>query len=210
MADFGSIRFLADRPLLSEISADRFNSILSEIKRNKPLPGRGITLRQEGSGVRVDLAASISGSSSTPATTQPWDLVAQVDPDADPEDANPPYLVRVRPGTLSEFLPTNWDEEFTLQGDQDYYAVAEVSTDGKAITSVEIKFPTTPPESQQPELFAVPSPVNVVFGIFSQGGALRTIPAGNITLSPKIWFQEARTNVAPGESLYNLYYVLAP
>ena len=210
MADFGSIRFLADRPLLSEISADRFNSILSEIKRNKPLPGRGITLRQEGSGVRVDLAASISGSSSTPATTQPWDLVAQVDPDADPEDANPPYLVRVRPGTLSEFLPTNWDEEFTLQGDQDYYAVAEVSTDGKAITSVEIKFPTTPPESQQPELFAVPSIVNVVFGIFSQGGALRTIPAGNITLSPKIWFQEARTNVAPGESLYNLYYVLAP
>ena len=210
MADFGSIRVLADRPLLSEISADRFNSILSEIKRNKPLPGRGITLRQEGSGVRVDLAASISGSSSTPATTQPWDLVAQVDPDADPEDANPPYLVRVRPGTLSEFLPTNWDEEFTLQGDQDYYAVAEVSTDGKAITSVEIKFPTTPPESQQPELFAVPSPVNVVFGIFSQGGALRTIPAGNITLSPKIWFQEARTNVAPGESLYNLYYVLAP
>ena len=210
MADFGSIRFLANRPLLNEISADRLNSILQEIKRNKPLPGRGITLRQEGLGVRVDLAASISGSSSTPATTSPWDLVARVDPDAAPENANPPYLVRVRPGTVSEFLPTNWDEEFTLQGDQDYYAVAEVTTDGKAITSVEIKFPTTPPESQQPELFAVPSIVNVVFGIFSQGGALRTIPAGNITLSPKIWFQEARTNVAPGESLYNLYYVLAP
>jgi hypothetical protein len=210
MADFGSIRFLANRPLLNEISADRLNSILQEIKRNKPLPGRGITLRQEGLGVRVDLAASVSGSSSTPATTQPWDLVARIDPDASPENPNPPYLVRVRPGTLSEFLPTNWDEEFTLQSHQDYYAVAEVLTDGKAITSVEIKFSTSPPESQQPELFAVPSIVNVVFGIFSQGVALRTIAAGNITLSPKIWFQEARTNVEPGESLYNLYYVLAP
>jgi hypothetical protein len=105
MPDFGSIRFLANRPLLNEISADRLNSILQEIKRNKPLPGRGITLRQEGNGVRVDLAASISGSSSTPATTQPWDLVAQVDPDAAPENPNPPYLVRVRPGTLNGILP---------------------------------------------------------------------------------------------------------
>lgn len=209
MGLFDSIRFTPGRPLIKELGSERLNAIVTEIKRNKPKGERGITVRQDGTGTYIGLAASLS-QASTPATTQPWDLVAQVDPDADPEDENPPYLVRVRPGTLSEFLPTNWDEEFTLQGDQDYYAVAEVSTDGKAITSVEIKFPTTPPESQQPELFAVPSIVNVVFGIFSQGGALRTIPAGNITLSPKIWFQEARTNVAPGESLYNLYYVLAP
>lgn len=211
MGDFNAIRFLSGRPLLRELGADRLNTILTEIKRNKPKGERGITVRQDGTGTYIGLAAALPrGAAGTPATPQPWDLIAKVDPAADPENPNPPYLVRVRPGTLSEFLPTNWDEEFTLQGDQDYYAVAEVSTDGKAITSVDIKFPTTPPESQQPELFAVPSPVNVVFGIFSQGGALRTIPAGNITLSPKIWFQEARTNVAPGESLYNLYYVLAP
>jgi|GEM_PF-3150613 len=210
MPQFDSIRFTPGRPLIKELGSERLNAILTEIRRNKPKGERGITVRQDGTGTYIGLAASLPQASSTPATTQPWDLQARVDPDADPEDANPPYLVRVRPGTLSDFLPTNWDEEFTLQGDQDYYAVAEVSTDGKAITSVEIKFPTSPPESQQPELFAVPSIVNVVFGIFSQGGALRTIAAGNITLSPKIWFQEARTNVAPGESLYNLYYVLAP
>ena len=206
----GITPFSPGRPLLSEVTADKLNAILAEIKRNRPVVLYPLSARVGGDGTVISIEKQGKGSSSTPATTQPWDLQARVDPDADPEDANPPYLVRVRPGTLSEFLPTNWDEEFTLQGDQDYYAVAEVSTDGKAITSVEIKFPTTPPESQQPELFAVPSIVNVVFGIFSQGGALRTIPAGNITLSPKIWFQEARTNVAPGESLYNLYYVLAP
>ena len=206
----GITPFSPGRPLLSEVTADKLNAILAEIKRNRPIVAYPLTARVGGDGTFISLGKLPQASSTPATTTQPWDLVAQVDPDADPEDANPPYLVRVRPGTLSEFLPTNWDEEFTLQGDQDYYAVAEVSTDGKAITSVEIKFPTTSPESQQPELFAVPPIVNVVFGIFSQGGALRTIPSGNITLSPKIWFQEARTNVAPGESLYNLYYVLAP
>ena len=203
----GITPFSPGRPLLSEVTADKLNAILAEIKRNRPVVLYPLSARVGGDGTVISIG-KLPQASSTPATTQPWDLVAQVDPDAAPE--SPAYLVRVRPGTLSEFLPTNWDEEFTLQGDQDYYAVAEVTTDGKAITSVEIKFPTTPPESQEPELFAVPSIVNVVFGIFSQGGALRTIPAGNITLSPKIWFQEARTNVAPGESLYNLYYVLAP
>jgi len=201
--------FQSGRPLLSEITADKLNRILAEIKRNRPVVAAPLSARVTGDGTHISIKQS-PGGASIPTTREPWDLIAQVDPDADPEDENPPYLVRVRPGTLSEFLPTNWDEEFTLQGDQDYYAVAEVSTDGKAITGVEIKFPNSPPESQQPELFAVPSSVKVVFGIFSQGVALRTIAAGNITLSPKIWFQEARTNVAPGESLYNLYYVLAP
>ncbi len=201
--------FQSGRPLLSEITADKLNRILAEIKRNRPVVSAPLSARISGDGTHISIKHAPGGSSSL-ASAQPWDLQARVDPNANPEDATPPYLVRVRPGTLSEFLPINWDEEFTLQGDQDYYAVAEVSTDGKAITSVEIKFPTTPPESQQPELFAVPSIVNVVFGIFSQGAALRTIAAGNITLSPKIWFQEARTNAEPGESLYNLYYVLAP
>ena len=61
MADFAAIRFQPSRPLLRELSADRLNSILAEIKRNKPLPGRGITVRQTGQGTAIDLAASISG-----------------------------------------------------------------------------------------------------------------------------------------------------
>ena len=205
----GITPFSPGRPLLSEVTADKLNAILAEIKRNRPIVAYPLTARVGGDGTFISLG-KLPQASSTPATTQPWDLVAQVDPDADPEDANPPYLVRVRPGTLSGFLPTNWDDEFTLQGDEDYYAVAEVSTDGKAITSVEIKFEASAPEPQQPELFAVPSPVKVIFGIFSQGMALRTIAAGDISVQPRVWFQEARTNVAAGESLFNLYYVLAP
>ena len=210
MADFGSIRFLANRPLLSEISADRFNSILSEIKRNKPLPGRGITLRQEGNGVRVDLAASISGSSSsTPATTSPWDLVAQVDPDADPEDANPPYLVRVRPGTLNGILPTNWDIEEEVSGTALIYAKAVVATDGEAITGVTIVINGTAPTVQQPVEFGVSNPVEYLFGLFLEGSVYRVIGSGHITISPKLWLTtEKQTLPAPGELPFLQYFTL--
>jgi hypothetical protein len=209
MADFNSIRFLANRPLLNEISADRFNSILAEIKRNKPLPGRGITLRQEGLGVRVDLAASVFGGSSTPATTQPWDLVARVDPDADPEDANPPYLVRVRPGTLNGILPTNWDEEFEYPGTGLFYAKAVIATDGEAITSVTIEIDATPPTVQQPVEFGIENPVQYLFGLFLEGAVYRVIGAGHITISPKLWLTtEKPTLPAPGELPFLQYFTL--
>ena len=209
MADFGSIRFLANRPLLNEISADRLNSILQEIKRNKPLPGRGITLRQEGLGVRVDLAASISGSSSTPATTSPWDLVAQVDPDADPEDANPPYLVRVRPGTLNGILPTNWDIEQSCASTGLFYAKAVIATDGEAITGVTIVINGTAPAVQQPVEFGVANPVEYLFGLFLEGSVYRVIGAGHITISPKLWLTtEKQTLPEPGELPFVQYFTL--
>jgi hypothetical protein len=209
MADFNSIRFLADRPLLAEISADRFNSILTEIKRNKPLPGRGITLRQEGSGVRVDLAASISGSSGTPAVTSPWDLVARVDPDADPEDETPPYLIRVRPGTLNSILPTNWDEEFEYPGTGLFYAKAVVATDGEAITGVTIEIDATAPAVQEPVEFGIQNPVQYLFGLFLQGAVYRVIGAGHITISPKLWLTtEKPAPPAPGELPFLQYFTL--
>jgi hypothetical protein len=209
MADFNSIRFLANRPLLNEISADRFNSILAEIKRNKPLPGRGITLRQEGLGVRVDLAASVAGASSTPATTQPWDLVARVDPDAAPEEENPPYLVRVRPGTLNGILPTNWEIEQECASTGLFYAKAVIATDGEAITGVTIEIDSTPPAVQEPVEFGIENPVEYLFGLFLEGTVYRVIGAGHITISPKLWLTtEKPTLPAPGELPFSQYFTL--
>ena len=210
MADFGSIRFLANRPLLNEISADRLNSILQEIKRNKPLPGRGITLRQEGLGVRVDLAASISGSS-TPATTSPWDLVARIDPDAAPENPTPPYLVRVRPGTLNGILPTNWDIEQECAATGLFYAKAVIATDGEAITGVTIEIDANPPSVQEPVEFGIAASVEYLFGLFSEGQVYRVIGAGQIVLPTRTWLVTSADPVAaPGESPYDIYYLLGP
>jgi hypothetical protein len=212
MSDFAQIRFLPNRPLLRELSADRLNTMLQEIKRNKPKGERGITVRQDGTGTYIGLAASLPrGGTSTPTTRQPWDLIARVDPDANPEDENPPYLVSVQPGTLNGILPSNWDEEFEFAGTGLFYAKAVISTDGEAMTGVTIAIDTTAPIEQQPQKFQIPSSVEFLFGLFAEGAAYRVIADGHIKLPTSISFiVSADPAAAPGESPFDYYYVLGP
>jgi hypothetical protein len=211
MSDFNAIRFLSGRPLLKELGADRLNTILTEIKRNKPKGERGITVRQDGTGTYIGLAASLprGGGTSTTVTPQPWDLISQVDPDADPEDENPPYLIRVRPGTLNGILPTNWDEEFEVSGTGLHYAKAVITTDEQSITEVSIAIDTQEPEVVEPVKFALPETVEYTFGLFAEGAVYRTIGPGSITLTPDQWLVAAADPPAePGEPTYDIYYKL--
>jgi hypothetical protein len=202
MALFDSIRFTPGRPLTKELGSERLNAIITEIKRNKPKGERGITVRQDGTGTYIGLAASLprGGGTSTPSTIQPWDLQARVDPAADPEDATPPYLVRVRPGTLNGILPTNWDIEEEVSGTALIYAKAVVATDGEGITGVTIVINGTAPTVQAPQEFGISNPVEYLFGLFLQGAVYRVIGAGHITISPKLWLTtERQTLPEPGE-----------
>jgi len=209
MPQFDSIRFTPGRPLIKELGSERLNAILTEIRRNKPKGERGITVRQDGTGTYIGLAASLPQASSTPATTQPWDLQARVDPDADPEDANPPYLVRVRPGTLNGILPTNWDIEEECAGTSLFYAKAVVATDGEAITGVTIEIDDSPPTVQEPVEFGIENPVEYLFGLFLEGSVYRVIGAGHITISPKLWLTTEKQSLpAPGELPFLQYFTL--
>ena len=201
MAQFDSIRFTPGRPLTKELGSERLNAILAEIKRNRPKGERGITVRQDGNQTWIGLAASLPrGAAGTPATPQPWDLQAVVDPDAAPEDPTPPYLVRVRPGTLNGILPTNWDIEEEVSGTALIYAKAVVATDGEGITGVTIVINGTAPTVQAPQEFGVANPVEYLFGLFLAGAVYRVIGAGHITISPKLWLTtERQTLPAPGE-----------
>jgi hypothetical protein len=209
MSDFAQIRFLPNRPLLRELSADRLNTILQEIKRNKPKGERGITVRQDGTGTYIGLAASLPRGGGTSIPRQPWDLIARVDPDADPEDENPPYLVKVRPGTLNGVLPSNWEEEFACAGTGLHYAKAIISTDNQVITGVSIEIDDNPPEEQQPFEFGIMSEVEYLFGLFAQGSVYRTIGDGSITVRPEQWLVlSADPPASPGESPYDILYRL--
>jgi hypothetical protein len=212
MALFESIRFTPGRPLTKELGSERLNTILTEIKRNKPKGERGISVRQDGTGTYIGLAASLpQGGSSAPAVTQPWDLVARVDPDADPEDATPPYLVRVRPGTANGILPSNWDEEFEYPGTGLFYAKAVIATDGEAITGVTIEIDDTTPTVQEPQEFGIATSMEYLFGLFSEGQVYRVIGAGQIVLPTRTWLVTGANPVAaPGESPYDIYYLLGP
>jgi hypothetical protein len=211
MSDFAQIRFLPNRPLLRELSADRLNTILQEIKRNKPKGERGITVRQDGTGTYIGLAASLprGGGASAPTTRQPWDLIAQVDPDASPEDESPSYILRVRPGTLNGILPSNWDEEFGCAGTGLHYAKAVITTDGEVITGVTIAIDTTEPVVQEPQEFSIQTKVEYLFGLFASGSVYRPIGAGHITLLPKVWLTVEKPRAArPGELPWIQYYNL--
>jgi hypothetical protein len=191
---------------LRELSADRLNTILTEIRRNKPKGERGITVRQSGDGTYIGLAAS-PGKGGPALTRQPWDLIAAPDPDSTAE--NPPYKIRVQPGTLNGILPSNWDEEFTAQPTGLHYAKAVIATDGEAITGVTIEINTTPPSDQAPVEFGIESSIDYLFGLFAEGAVYRVVGSGHITLAPAQWLVTSASPAAqPGEIPYDIYYRL--
>ena len=194
---------------MSEITADKLNSILAEIKRNRPVVAYPLTARVGGDGTYISMGKLPQGGSSTPATIQPWDLQARVDPDADPENPNPPYLVRVRPGTLNGILPTNWDIEEECAATGLFYAKAVIATDGEAVTGVTIVINGTAPAVQEPVEFGIENPVEYLFGLFLEGTVYRVIGAGHISISPKLWLTtEKQTLPAPGELPFSQYFTL--
>jgi hypothetical protein len=200
----GITPFQSGRPLLSEVTADKLNRILAEIKRNRPVVAAPLSARVTGDGTHISIKQSPS--TSTPITRQPWDLISRQDPD----DENQ-YLIRVRPGTLNGFLPSNWDEEFTAADTGLYYAKAVIATDGEAITGVTIQIDTSAPANQPAVEFGIAGNIEYLFGLFAEGSVYRTIEQGSISLLPRQYLVVgADPAPAPGELPYDIYYLLAP
>jgi hypothetical protein len=108
-------------------------------------------------------------------------------------------------------LPTNWDEEFEYPGTGLWYAKAVIATDGEAVTGVSIVINGTAPAVQQPVEFGIATSVEYLFGLFSEGQVYRVIGAGQIVLPTRTWLVTSADPVAaPGESPYDIYYLLGP
>jgi hypothetical protein len=97
MSDFAQLRFQPNRPLLRELSADRLNTILQEIKRNKPKGERGIAVRQDGTGTYIGLAASLPRGGGGGTTTLPFQMSTVNEGTSEA----PAWKVRVFPSTLA-------------------------------------------------------------------------------------------------------------
>jgi hypothetical protein len=205
----GIREFRPRQPLDRQLSSDTLNRILRELESLRITRVVNGTFKKLPGGTEIVVAPRSGGG--TPATIQPWDLQARVDPDADPEDATPPYLVRVRPGTANGILPSNWDEEFEYPGTGLWYAKAVIATDGEAVTGVTIVINGTAPTVQQPVEFGIATSVQYLFGLFSEGQVYRVIGAGQIVLPTRTWLVTSANPVAaPGESPYDIYYLLGP
>jgi hypothetical protein len=98
MAQFESIRFQPQRPLLRELSAERLNAILAEIRRNRPRAGGGISVRQSGDGTYITLAAKRGKGGGASPTQHPFQLLSVTE--------NNTNKIRVRYGTINGVAPT--------------------------------------------------------------------------------------------------------
>ena len=205
----GIREFRPRQPLDRQLGSETLNRILRELESLRITRVVNGTFKKLPGGTEIVVAPQSGGGGGTPATPQPWDLLAQVDPDADPENPTPPYLVRVRPGTLNGILPTNWDIEEECAGTGLFYAKAVVATDGEAITGVTIEIDANPPTVQEPVEFGIANPVKYLFGLFLEGSVYRVIGAGHITISPKLWLTtEKQSPPAPGELPFEQYFTL--
>jgi hypothetical protein len=205
----GIREFRPRQPLDRQLGSETLNRILRELESLRITRVVNGTFKKLPGGTEIVVAPQSGGGGGTPATPQPWDLLAQVDPDADPEDPTPPYLVRVRPGTLNGILPTNWDIEEECAGTGLFYAKAVVATDGEGITGVTIVINGTAPTVQAPQEFGIANPVEYLFGLFLEGSVYRVIGAGHITISPKLWLTtEKQSPPAPGELPFEQYFTL--
>lgn len=205
MADFASIRFLPSRPLLRELSADRLNTILTEIKRNKPKGERGITVRQDGTGTYIGLAAALPrASSTTPASTHPFQIASSLNPSNENQ-----YLVTVRPGTINNLMPTNIVSggslaELTAAKDSLHYIVLTANSASNVLTSCSVSVDSTAPAGQTPLAFALPATYKVVLGVVYNSTVYQMVTS-NLLVSGKQAYITDKTNPTPGSLPYNVF-----
>lgn len=177
---FDALRFQPNRPLLKEITAERLNAVLAEIKKNRPKGERGITVRQSGDATFIGLASNLEGKTSAQQTTRPFEI--QCSPSSDNENQ---FVVTVQPGTINNVLALNTFANgidltpFTIPADSlQYVSLLFKSNDGtigESALSVDDKIPEL--QKSLPNL--LPSAASVLLGVV-YNGTIKQIVTDNL------------------------------
>jgi hypothetical protein len=204
MAAFDSVRFTSGRPLLGEISADKLNAILAEIRKNRPRGERGITVRQSGDATYIGLAAS-TGTGGGATESHPFQISASIDD----EGAG---TLTVQPGTLNSLLPSNIFEdgalnEFGFSGGGTIYVILTGISDGNQFTECSVSVGDQAPEAQTPLPFGLPTEAKFLLGV-AYNNSVYQVQKTNIVATGKQQFIKQKPSPAsPGEMPYEIYYV---
>ena len=201
--------FQSGRPLLSEITADKLNRILAEIKRNRPVVAAPLSARVTGDGTHISIKQT-PGGSGTPDTLHPFQIFSREDLESDPE--NPTYLVRVRPGTINALLPSDILDggglkENEIPRNSLRYVVLEANSDGQQITTATVSVEGSAPEAQTPEIFGLPTTAKFLLGLVYNSNVFQ-VQFTNLSVTGKQQFIASKDQPAePGELPYEIYYV---
>jgi hypothetical protein len=203
----GITPFQSGRPLLSEITADKLNRILAEIKRNRPVVAAPLSARVTGDGTCISLLKQPVGASGTPTTTHPFQISSTQNPDNENQ-----YLVTVRPGTINTLLPSGIFDggglvESTISKDQLSYVVLDASSDGQQITTASVSVESSAPSAQTPEIFGLPSSAKFLLGVVHNSNVFQ-VQFTNLVVTGKQQFIASKSSpAAVGELPYEIYYV---
>jgi hypothetical protein len=201
MANFNSIRFLAGRPLTRELGAERLNTILEEIKRNKPRGERGITVRQDGTATYIGLATTFPRH---PIPYHPFHISSRQE-----GQNNNVYTVEVRPGTVNGVLASNWTDTFSTDETTLNYVSVETSCAQNVVVSSQLQFSGSPPESEQePIKWALPNSFSVLIGLV-KGPEVWQIVYDNVSFNAVKRITTDRESPAVGELPYDNWYAWA-
>jgi hypothetical protein len=197
-----NFEFQGNRKLRDEITSSRLNAILTELRRIRPVAGRGINVQAEGNGSRISvLDAALSGIAE-PANRHPFQISSEEDP------ANKGgYLVSVRPGTLNGVLATNWNTKEGVGADELKYVVLTASATSNSIVSTELSLDDQYPSSEQsPVKWALPDSFAVLLGMV-RGRTVWQVVYDNLSYSASKRITTDRANPQVGQLPYENWYI---
>ena len=205
MSQFDSIRFQPSRPLLKEVSADRLNAILSEIKKNRPRGERGITVRQSGDATYIGLAAS-TGGGGFQEQTHAFKINA-----SSPEEGS--YELTVDPGTINSILPNNLFDggeltTHTYSENQVTHVILTATTDGEQVTSALIEVSGEAPQAQTPVVFGIPTEAKFLLGVAYNDTVYQVVTDNITAVGKQMYIKNITGTPQPGQLAYEIYYVL--
>lgn len=198
--------FQSGRPLLSEITADKLNRILAEIKRNRPVVAAPLSARVTGDGTHISIKTK---GNATTSETHPFQITSFIDPDSNPE--SPSYLATVRPGTINTLLPTGILDggilaQNEIPSDSLRYVVLEANSDGEQMTAAAVSVETSAPDAQTPEIFGLPTTAKFLLGLVYNSNVFQIVK-DNILVTGKQQFITSKENAGIGELPYEIHYV---
>lgn len=204
----GIREFRPRQPLDRQLSSDTLNRILRELESLRITRVVNGTFKKLPGGTEITVAPQRGGAA---IETHPFQITSFEDPDADPENENPPCLATVRPGTINQIIPSNHFDgdalrEFSVSANTLTYVVLTATTNGKEITSATLSTETAAPAAQAATLFSLPAEIKYTLGLVYNTSVFQ-IEKTSISLTGKVVVSTERPNPAPGELPFNAYYV---
>lgn len=183
-----------------QLSATTLNDIRKELESLRITQVVNGSFRKLPGGTEITVAPQRGGTASEP---QPWEIYVS---ESVSENS---VKLKVRPGLVSQILPSNYEAEFTANTTALHYGIVKLTTDGQYITGATIEIRTTQPITQAATKFGLAANIEVLFGLFKEGESFNLTGGKPIDLSSRnVLATVASPQNIYGTPMYDLWFRL--